>query len=112
MQRTYVQRRRFVAEQLALYPMCERCGTRPSSDVHEVVGRGRGGSILDAQNTRCICRICHDYLTQNPAQAEAEGFARPSHSLRHQFISESGYYCDRCNLPAMNWRHVRMGDGR
>jgi hypothetical protein len=105
MARIYVERRRIVEEQLTLYPVCERCGTQPSSDVHEMVGRGRGGSILDRANLRCLCRRCHDIVTQNPAQGEAEGFIKPSGSMRHPFTSAEGYYCDVCSLPRMNQRH-------
>lgn len=110
MQRVYVQRRKFVAEQIALYPVCERCGTRPSVDVHELVRRSQGGSILDRENTVCLCRHCHDYIGQNPEQAEAEGFSRSVASLRHPYVSEDGYYCDRCQLPRFNWRHMRAED--
>ncbi len=96
----------FVAEQLAMYPVCERCGTRPSADVHEVVRRSQGGSTVDRTNTMCLCRECHDFIGANPAQATLEGFSRPSWSQRHPFRSEDGYYC-RCGLPRINWRHAR-----
>jgi ribosomal protein L40E len=106
-QRVYGERRKIVANQLALYQVCERCGSHPSTDVHEMVGRGRGGSILDLSNLRCLCRICHDYITQNPTQAESEGFAKPSWSMRHAFVSDDAYFCTRCQLPRSNSRHLR-----
>lgn len=74
----YRQRRPLVAALLAERPICERCGTNPSDDVHEVVSRARGGSILDSRNLVCLCRSCHTWLTDHPAQAEAEGFSAHS----------------------------------
>lgn len=104
-QRVYRKRREFVEQQLHLYPLCERCGTQPSVDVHEVVGRGRGGSILDENNVRCLCRRCHDFITTRPSQAEREGFVASAATLRHPFLSDDTFYCVSCGLPRMNWRH-------
>jgi hypothetical protein len=42
-------------------------------DVHEVKTRGRGGSILDEENLRCLCRPCHQYVTEHPKEAHALG---------------------------------------
>lgn len=99
------QRRPLVAEQLALFPTCRRCHARPSVDVHEVVSRGRGGSITDRANVVALCRQCHDHLTRSPREAEREGYLLPSASLRHPFTSADGYYCDVCQLPPLSWRH-------
>ena len=74
----YRQRRPLVAALLAERPICERCGSNPSDDVHEVVSRARGGSILDRSNLVCLCRSCHTWLTLNPAAAEREGFSAHS----------------------------------
>jgi 5-methylcytosine-specific restriction endonuclease McrA len=74
----YRQRRPLVAALLAERPICERCGTNPSDDVHEVVSRARGGSILDRSNLVAICRSCHRFLTDHPAQAHAEGLMKHS----------------------------------
>jgi len=38
-----------VKEILEERPLCQRCG-RQSQDVHELVPRGRGGSIVDKEN--------------------------------------------------------------
>jgi 5-methylcytosine-specific restriction endonuclease McrA len=74
----YRQRRPLVAALLAERPICERCGTNPSDDVHEVVSRARGGSILDTSNLVCLCRSCHRWLTDHPAAAVDEGFSAHS----------------------------------
>lgn len=74
----YRQRRPLVAALLAERPICERCGTNPSDDVHEVVSRARGGSILDRSNLVCLCRSCHTWLTDHPAAAVGEGFSAHS----------------------------------
>lgn len=75
-QRRYVARRRLVAALLDERPVCERCQSARSVDVHEVLSRARGGSILDEANCRALCRPCHDWITANPAAAEASGWSR------------------------------------
>lgn len=77
-------RRDFVAGFLAAHPRCQagplvmpvdhrhRCDLW-SCDVHEVVTRARGGSILDADNCRAICRACHDWIHSHPADATTVG---------------------------------------
>lgn len=72
---TYIQRRKLVARLLEERPVCERCRFAQSVDVHEVKSRARGGSILDEANCRALCRVCHDFLTTHPRQAEAEGWS-------------------------------------
>lgn len=74
----YRERRPLVARLLADQPTCQRCLTRPATDVHEIVSRARGGSILDVENLACLCRTCHDYITTHPAQAAEEGWSRGS----------------------------------
>jgi hypothetical protein len=59
-------------------PICERCGMNPSDDVHEIVSRARGGSIVDRANLAALCRGCHVFITEHPAAAEREGFSAPS----------------------------------
>jgi len=63
---------------LAEHPICQRCGAAPTDDVHELLSRARGGSITDPANLACLCRGCHSLITQNPALAEAEGWALPT----------------------------------
>lgn len=51
-----------------------RCGG--PLDVHEVLSRARGGSILDPDNCLTLCRLHHDWVTTHPAEAEAGGWSR------------------------------------
>lgn len=67
-----------VRELLAARPICERCHAAPSSDVHEIQTRARGGSLLDPDNLACLCRPCHAWVTAEPKAATAEGWLRPS----------------------------------
>lgn len=63
-------------------PWCEACKvfaaadgrtwfrTNPSVDLHEVISRGRSGGVnssewLDPKNILCVCRPCHDRITNN-----------------------------------------------
>ena len=76
----YVQRRRLVAELLADYPVCQVpwCD-RLSEDVHEPLTRARGGSILDLENCRAVCRLHHDLIhLDQPEWAFELGFLRSS----------------------------------
>lgn len=73
----YRERRKLVAELLSTRTRCEAgiqniCTTR-SVDVHEVKTRGRGGSILDVENLRCVCRPCHTWITEHPKEAHTLG---------------------------------------
>jgi len=49
-----------------------------ATDVHEIKTRARGGSITDKNNLALLCRPCHTFITQNPAQGKAEGFLKNS----------------------------------
>lgn len=76
--RDYTLRRKLVADLLDARPVCERCHRARSTDVHELLSRARGGSILDEENLACLCRGCHSWVTTEPALSEAEGWSRPS----------------------------------
>jgi len=54
-------------------PACARCGA-PAWDAHEIVPRSKGGSITDTSNIRPVCRPCHDWIHNSPADAKAEGW--------------------------------------
>lgn len=75
------QRIPLVRRILAERPFCEArwpgC-TRRSEDVHEIVSRARGGSILDEDNVKALCRHCHDEVTGNPQKAHLLGLSRHS----------------------------------
>ena len=75
MARLYRERVKLVARLLDEHPICQRCCARPSTDCHELKSRARGGSILDPANIVTLCRTCHDRVTQNPREAEAEGWS-------------------------------------
>lgn len=49
---------------------------RPSVDVHEVVRRSQGGSILDESNLMCVCRQCHRRIGDNTGLAFDLGLAK------------------------------------
>src|SRR5687768_5903749 len=70
------KRREVVAWFLAAHPVCQRCGERKSHDVHEVLRRSAGGSILDVSNCRALCRRCHDWVHANPEQARVDGWLK------------------------------------
>jgi hypothetical protein len=76
-ERKYVERRKIVSNLLSTRAKCEAgiidvCVGK-AVDVHEVKTRGRGGSILDEENLRCLCRPCHQYVTEHPKEAHALG---------------------------------------
>lgn len=50
----------------------------PSQDVHEIVRRSQGGSILDESNLLCVCRPCHQRIGNYPELAFQLGLAKHS----------------------------------
>jgi hypothetical protein len=74
----YVDRRRLVARMLGETPICERCSAERATEIHEVLTRARGGSIVDEKNCRAVCHGCHMHITQHPAESLAEGWIRSS----------------------------------
>lgn len=66
-QRLYALRRSIVAGLLADEPLCQRCQQAYAIDVHELLPRGRGGSIVDRDNLVVLCRDCHDQITDHTA---------------------------------------------
>jgi len=86
MKAKYVERRSIVEEMLAKNPECEAClifavydgkqGAVPvnrTNDIHELVNRSQGGSILEDENLFAVCRPCHTRITIRPKQAEGLG---------------------------------------
>lgn len=60
--------------------------------LHEILSRGRGGSITDEANVLAACHYCNGAVSDNPAQAEARGFlaksGRPSKAVpRHAAVT-------------------------
>jgi len=85
-------RRTFVREQLSLRPYCEaglKIGdyctqhhlnagscSKYAVDIHEPLTRARGGSIVDPENSVSLCRICHDWIHNNPKAATELGLLK------------------------------------
>lgn len=84
----YRLRRPFVARILSERPFCEACPKfaehdnlstyirRKSSDVHELIRRSQGGSILDEDNVLAVCRPCHTRIGNYPQLAFDLGLAK------------------------------------
>jgi len=84
----YRLRRPLVERLLGERPWCEACPvfaqhdgvftyTRNQSvDVHELVRRSQGGSILEESNLMCVCRKCHTRIGNHPALAFDLGLAK------------------------------------
>lgn len=87
----YRLRRPLVEKLLGERPWCEACpvfathdgkvtyARRQSVDVHELVRRSQGGSILDEDNLMCVCRECHRRIGNHPQLAFDLGLARHSY---------------------------------
>ena len=81
-QREMILRRRLVARLLEERPVCEiawdaKCTGR-STEVDEIIGRGRGGDFLDESNCQTACHYCHSQKTEHPAEARRRGLKRHS----------------------------------
>lgn len=61
--RVYGDRRKLVTFILLTRPVCEVpwC-LNQSTDVHEPLTRARGGSIVDEDNAKAVCRLHHDLI--------------------------------------------------
>lgn len=84
----YRLRRPLVEKMLNEYPMCQACPVfashdgkttytqKKSVDIHEIVRRSQGGSILDEKNLLAVCRDCHRRIGNYPALAFELGLAK------------------------------------
>lgn len=84
----YRLRRPLVARLLEEKPWCEACvkfaehdglttyKRNRSSDIHEIVRRSQGGSILDKENLMAVCRPCHTRIGNHPQLAFDLGLAK------------------------------------
>jgi hypothetical protein len=88
------KRKPLVEKLLEQRPWCEACEAfakldgleffrvQPSKDLHEMATRGRTGGIhsdewLDEDNIMCVCRNCHNRITQdNNQEATKLGFLK------------------------------------
>lgn len=50
--------------------------TWQSTEVHELLSRARGGSIVDDSNTASLCHTCHAWVTTEPRLAKLAGLQR------------------------------------
>lgn len=87
-QQEYKLRRPLVAKLLKERPWCEACPIfaqhdqnvtyvrNPSQDIHEVVRRSQGGSILDESNLLAVCRPCHTRIGNHPRLSFELGLAK------------------------------------
>ncbi len=69
-------------------PWCEACpifaehdekvtyNRNASCDVHEIIRRSQGGSILDEENCMAVCRACHQRIGNYPKLAFDLGLAK------------------------------------
>ena len=85
-------RKALVARLLEKYPVCRFGGfawdgfkyaqymtyncKHPSQDIHEILSRARGGSILDETNCVALCRVHHTWIGENPAEATKLGLLK------------------------------------
>jgi hypothetical protein len=81
----YVERRKLVEKLLKEHPQCEAqvpdvC-TGKSVDLHELLARSQGGSILDPSNIICVCRACHDFIGREVKLATEMGLRRRRYVL-------------------------------
>lgn len=84
----YVERRKFVKKILLERPFCQACVVfathdkkvlyvqNESRDVHEIVRRSQGGSILEEKNVLAVCRPCHTRIGNKPKLAFDLGLAK------------------------------------
>lgn len=57
---------------LGIVEMCQRCGKAKAVDLHHT--RGRAGSLLtDWRFFMALCRHCHNWIQDNPAEARHAG---------------------------------------
>lgn len=88
MEAKYEDRRILVQKVLKERPLCQACkvfaahdgkvtfNQHMSRDVHEIVRRSQGGSILDESNVLAVCRPCHIRIGNFPELAFKLGLAK------------------------------------
>ena len=84
----YEIRRPLVIRLLQERPWCEACpkfaehdelavyARKRSSDIHEIIRRSQGGSILNEENLMSVCRPCHTRIGNYPQLAFDLGLAK------------------------------------
>lgn len=86
----YVIRRQVVSRLLSERPFCQACPVfarhdgkvtyvrQGSVDIHELIRRSQGGSILEEENLLAVCRDCHNRIGREPQLAFDLGLAKRS----------------------------------
>ena len=75
MEKLYATKRRNIVRKLLVdRPVCQRCMSDRSQDIHELKSRARGGSITDIENLVALCRNCHNWTTTHPKEAHEQGW--------------------------------------
>lgn len=59
-----------------------RCAMR-SEDVHEILARSAGGSIVEDGNVLAVCRACHTWIGDHPREATALGLRKSRYPARN-----------------------------
>ncbi len=62
-------------DQLRVVGVLRRC-TWKATEVHELLSRARGGSIVEDANVASLCHWCHGWVTENPRLATMAGLQR------------------------------------
>lgn len=78
-----VEYARFRRTELAGRPRCEvsvsGCLGR-ATEIHHILTRSRGGrkdsDLLDPANVLTVCRRCHEFVHQHPAESAERGWLR------------------------------------
>lgn len=65
--------------------VCQVCGVRRWTDMHEILARSGGGSPTDPANILLVCGPgnvagCHGWIHQHPQEAMALGYLRSRHT--------------------------------
>jgi hypothetical protein len=64
-------------DRAAVVVVLNDCGIhRRSTEVHEVLSRARGGSIVDEKNVLALCHDCHAWVTTHPRLATMAGLLK------------------------------------
>lgn len=60
------------ARRVATDPVVDTCAREPA-DVHEILPRSAGGSILERANLLVVCRSCHQWIHEHPRESRLLG---------------------------------------
>lgn len=63
-------------------PFCKRCADMgletPTRDVHHMMGK-EGELLLDVSKFLPLCRLCHNWMDDNPMDAIVQGYSLSRH---------------------------------